>query len=111
MWKFFCEWKLAQHVIETNVCKNVPAAAHKLKQQFLKFLCPSDVEVPEEMTSAAKDWWQQKSENAQSIWLHRWRQRWGFLHGHLNPHSFMPENELQEKAKIIQNQFQKQFQN
>ena len=97
-WRFFVEWKLARHVLHINLAKGVPMPADKMLLKHANLLAGMEETIPDYLCETVLQWWYQKSNNARTIWLHRWRLNWEFMHGHLTPYSYVPKSELEKKA-------------
>ena len=77
-WIIVVEWRLAVDTVTANTEKHVAVPARALHNQVEKFILDDWADLPPGVRALAEAWVLERSQNAKSVWLCRWRKTWGF---------------------------------
>ena len=77
-WLIVVEWRLAVDTVTANTEKHVAVPARALHNQVEKFILDDWADLPQGVRALAEAWVLERSQNAKSVWLCRWRKTWGF---------------------------------
>ena len=102
-WEFCAEWKLARSAISLNVTRHMVAPPAFLHEEFRKYFTTGQVGVPESVLARCDEVLLNRCEdNAKSMWLTRWRRKWGFQHKHLPSFGQIGCAEISDKVILVE---------
>ena len=97
-WMIVVEWRLAVDTISANTDKHVAVPAQPLHIQVEKFILDETFDMPPGVRALALAWVHERTQNAKTVWLCRWRKTWGFTVRVLPSRSLVLDADMRTKV-------------